>query len=198
MVFKSKQVQNHFFEYVLPDSQEEKWYEKYNEKGDDYFPFWVEEWPAAFGLWYFIQYHKIKASMALEIGCGAGVLGQLGMPFSFFQSDFLWDATCFASTNNKLPAVVMDMGAPCFSNVFDLVLAADIFYHDSLPKLFYQSLKSCLKPGGIAIVCSPRRVGQKLIHDTLIDAPHPFKKRTMYISMDKKFIPFDYHVFYAS
>ncbi|NLB63033.1 MAG: class I SAM-dependent methyltransferase [Fibrobacter sp.] len=126
-----------------------------------FFPFWLEEWPSAFGLYDFISQKGLKWELALEIGCGAGVLGQLlhKHPGKVVHTDIVLEACVFARQQIKAsnPVLAMDFTRCCLRKNFDLVLGTDLFYEDRLVHGVCEFLQDNLTAKGKAFIADPVR-----------------------------------------
>lgn len=147
----------------LPAPQEDLMQQCWDLHAQDerFFPFWLEEWPSAFGLYDFILQHQLQWEFAVEIGCGAGVLGQLlgDYPGLTLHTDIVPSACAFAR-RHIAPArgvAVMDFTQPCLKQPANLILGADLFYEDRLVQGVCDFLTSQLSSEGVAYIADPQR-----------------------------------------
>lgn len=147
-----------------PQSKMQECWDRYGQN-DQYFPFWLETWPSAFGLYDFILKKNIVLRNALEVGCGAGLFGQLisDYPGDIVHSDLVPDACRFARQHilSHRPVIAMDFTQPCLSKPFSLIVGSDLFYDDSLVEGLCHFMQSALTDDGVAWIADPQRAHRK-------------------------------------
>jgi len=165
--YPARQIQVRLADQVVschvPDNPEAHMQACWDAYGQDeaFFPFWLETWPSAFGLYQFIRERNLCVDGALEIGCGSGVLGQLlsDYPGKIFHSDLVPQACRFA--RRYIPAnravIAADFTRSCFRRRFPVILGADLFYEDVLVTGVCSFLKQHLAEDGVAWIADPLR-----------------------------------------
>jgi predicted nicotinamide N-methyase len=135
---------------------------------DDYMPYWAYLWPGAYLLAEAVARESWRAgTAALEIGCGLGLAGLVGLArglrvtFSDYDAAPLGFVARSAAASGFDPAAystrLLDWRAPPDER-FGVVLAADVLYERRLVPLVADLLAAMLAPGGLALVAGPYRV----------------------------------------
>ncbi len=139
----------------------------WNER-DDYMPYWAYLWPGAFLLAEAVARESWDAGLsALEIGCGLGLAGLVGLSrglrvrFTDYDEAPLRLVARSAGENGFEPSTfttgLLDWRA-LPDERFPVILAADVLYEHRLVGLVVDVLARLLEPGGLALVASPYRV----------------------------------------
>ncbi len=135
-------------------------------RDDDYMPYWAYLWPGAYLLAEVVARRRWLGVPALEIGCGLGLAGLVGMarglkvrftdydaaPLEFVArsvSENGFDASGFTTG-------LIDWRDPP-EGAFPLILAADVLYERRLVPLVANVLAKMLLPGGEAWIADPYR-----------------------------------------
>ena len=134
----------------------------------DYMPYWAYLWPGAFLLAEAIAGESWpEGTRALELGCGLGLAGLVGLtrgldveftdydpaPFRFIEASLRLNRVPDGRGATRL----LDWRDPG-SGRFPVILGADLLYETRLIPLVGSVLASCLEPGGQALVGGPYRV----------------------------------------
>jgi predicted nicotinamide N-methyase len=131
------------------------------------FPYWAELWPASIGLskWFCQRASEMKASSALELGCGLGLvavtLARLGWQIS--ATDFVEDALIFTIHNGRknraganLDVDYLDWSSPV-GRPTDTLVASDVAYDRKNHPYLSRVLRALLNEGGRLILSDPGR-----------------------------------------
>ena len=146
-------------------------------RSDDYMPYWAYLWPGAYllaeavgrGIW-------PTGLKTLEIGCGLGLTGLVGLqrglhvhftdydtaPLAFVEQSA--EANGFDS--DRYSTGRFDWREPEGSS-FDLILGADVLYERKLVPLVADVLAARLAPDGIGLVSNPYRVAAEAFPEEL-------------------------------
>lgn len=135
---------------------------------DDYMPYWAYLWPGAYLLAEVAGREPWRpGTEALEIGCGLGLAGLVGMaaglrvqftdydeaPLRFVERSV--EANGFAAS--MFSTRRLDWREPPSEQV-PLILGADVLYERRLVPLVLALIRTMLEPGGMALVAGPYRV----------------------------------------
>lgn len=164
---------------VQVPQEPEQWMEHFwdaHGQRDACFPFWLEIWPCAFGLYRYFASKGKNLHNALEIGCGCGVLAQLlaKFPGCLWHSDLMPEACAYTaqtlSFSGSRPVIAMDFHHPCVHRKFPLIFGADLFYDDSLVQGICSFTAQHLELGGNAYFAEPGRSGREKVPGILRDS----------------------------
>ncbi len=135
---------------------------------DERLPYWADVWPSACILADHVSRHRGDQRKAVEIGCGAGLVG-CALARAGYQvtlSDYYHEALDFArlnvwcNTRVRADTLLLDWRDPPKTlSTFDVVAAADVLYERQYGPLVARLITRLLAPGGYAIVADPGRVG---------------------------------------
>jgi predicted nicotinamide N-methyase len=135
---------------------------------DDYMPYWAYLWPGAFLLAEAVAREPWDAGTpALEIGCGLGLAGLVGLGRGLRVTFSDYDATPLDFVGRSAEANGFDTSR--FSTRrfdwreppderFPVILGADVLYERRLVPLVTDVLRRMLAPGGLALIAGPYRV----------------------------------------
>lgn len=134
---------------------------------DDYMPYWAYLWPGAFLLAEAVAAEDWQAGRkALEIGCGLGLAGLVGLgrglrvTFSDYDEAPLEFVARSAAANGFEPTSYttrrLDWREPS-DEAFSVILGADVLYERRLVPLVADLLAAMLAPGGLALIADPYR-----------------------------------------
>ncbi len=133
-----------------------------------YLPYWTYLWDSAIGLARHVEKigSRLNGTDVLEIGCGFGLTGIVAclMGARVVFTDVEQEALRFAAHNAAQNAVLaradfvqMDWNAPCFTQEFRTLLAADVIYEAAHWTPIIALLQTCLHPNGNALFSEPGR-----------------------------------------
>lgn len=134
-------------------------------RADDYMPYWAYLWPGAILLAEILSEMELKPhTSALEIGCGLGLGGLMGLlrginvTFTDYDLDSLRFVKLSAAANGFPEADVrrLDWREP-ESMKYDLILGADVLYERRLVPLVADVLTKMLDTSGAALLTDPNR-----------------------------------------
>lgn len=135
---------------------------------DDYMPYWAYLWPGAFLLAEAVGRAEWPGgTTALEIGCGLGLAGLVGMAagLSVHFTDYDEAPLRFVRRSLSLNGFDERVGSTCRLDWRDLpperyplILGADVLYEKQLVPLVADVLATMLAPDGEAWVAGPYRV----------------------------------------
>ena len=135
---------------------------------DDYMPYWAYLWPGASILAEAVSRHPwVEGTRALEIGCGLGLAGLIGVACGL-RVDFTdYDEAPLAFVarsleENGVPADHgstrrLDWRAPGHV-CYPVILGADVLYERRLVPLVCDLIAALLEPRGVAFIAGPYRV----------------------------------------
>ena len=149
-------------------------------EGDDYMPYWAYLWPGAFLLAEAVARQPWpRGTRALEIGCGLGLAGLVGVAaglrvhFTDYDETPLRFVARSAAENGFDPASV-STGRLDWRDLPDqrypVILGADVLYERRLVPLVVGVLDRMLEPDGVALVAGPYRVATEDLEPTLTAA----------------------------
>lgn len=135
---------------------------------DDYMPYWAYLWPGASLLAEAVAREPwVPGTRALEIGCGLGLAGLVGVAsgldvlFTDYDEAPLHFVDRSAEANGFAPGRVttrrLDWREPPAER-FPVILGADVLYERRLVPLVCDVIRAMLEPGGVALVAGPYRV----------------------------------------
>lgn len=144
---------------------------------DDYMPYWAYLWPGAYLLADQVARETwMEGTKALEIGCGLGLAGLVGVA-SGLRVDFTdYDEAPLlfvrkSLSENGFPdaraaTFCLDWRSPG-TRRYPLILGADVLYEERLVPLVCDVIKALLEPEGLALVAGPYRVATEGLEDCL-------------------------------
>lgn len=131
------------------------------------FPYWAEIWPASLALarWFLSARPPSPAGVALELGCGVGLVGvalaKLG--WQVRATDFVEDALVFSTLNARRNQVAcrhqvsyLDWSHPVGAGT-DCVVASDVAYEKQSHPHLARVIRHLLLPGGRLYMSDPGR-----------------------------------------
>jgi predicted nicotinamide N-methyase len=136
-------------------------------RNDDYMPYWAYLWPGAFLLADVVGKQQWQGQATLEIGCGLGLAGLVGIaqglhvhftdydlaPLAFIDKS----ATANGFTEDQYSTGLLDWRV-LPQTTYPLILGADVLYERKLVPLVADVLAKMLAPGGQAWIADPYRV----------------------------------------
>lgn len=136
-------------------------------RDDDYMPYWAYLWPGAFLLAGAVDAEPwAPGTPALEIGCGLGLAGLVGLgrglrvTFTDYDEGPLGFVARSAGANGFDPSSYearrLDWRDPPGAR-FPVILGADVLYERRLVPLVANLLAATLSPGGLALIADPSR-----------------------------------------
>lgn len=125
-------------------------------------PYWLEEWPAAYVLAEFVlQRPSLISGSVLDVGCGSGFIATAlkGVADDIMSADFNPDACRLARRNTGIASSVVcaDYRSSPFKGRFKTILMADLAYQPDMAKAIADFLEAGLEPGGTAWMGDPGR-----------------------------------------
>ena len=137
-------------------------------RADDYMPYWAYLWPGAYLLAEAVAAETWKpGTPALEIGCGLGLAGLVGLhrglrvTFSDYDGGTFGFVTRSAEANGFSAEAYslrrLDWREPS-AETFPVILGADVLYERRLVPLVVNVLAAMLAPGGLALIADPYRI----------------------------------------
>jgi predicted nicotinamide N-methyase len=133
---------------------------------DDYMPYWAYLWPGAFLLAKAVAERPWTGESALEIGCGLGLAGLVGMArglkvrFTDYDAAPLQFVARSVAANGFDPSryatAVIDWRDPPAES-HSLILGADVLYERRLVPLVAGTIAKLLASGGEAWIADPYR-----------------------------------------
>jgi predicted nicotinamide N-methyase len=135
---------------------------------DDYMPYWAYLWPGAFLLAEAVAREPWRVgTRALEIGCGLGLAGVVGLTrgldvrftdYDLTPLDFVrQSAAANGIEPSRFSTARLDWRDPPRER-YDVILGADVLYEHRLVPLVASVLEQMLAPGGLALIAGPYRV----------------------------------------
>ncbi|HEU5115623.1 MAG TPA: methyltransferase [Isosphaeraceae bacterium] len=135
---------------------------------DDYMPYWAYLWPGAFLLAEQVGRERwAEGTRALEIGCGLGLAGLVGVAsgLNVVFSDYDVTPLRFVSRSCQENTFGEDRHSTLLldwrtlpEDRYPLILGADVLYERRLVPLVANLLARMLEPDGEALVAGPYRV----------------------------------------
>lgn len=137
-------------------------------RDDDYMPYWAYVWPGAYLLAEAVaREHWAERTPCLEIGCGVGLAGLVGLRRGLQVRFTDYDETPLRFVERS--AKENGFAADLFSTArldwrkppderYRVILGADVLYERRLVPLVCDVIARMLKPDGIALVAGPFRV----------------------------------------
>jgi predicted nicotinamide N-methyase len=143
---------------------------------DDYMPSWAYLWPGAFLLAEVVAKGEWSGESALEIGCGLGLAGLVGMArgltvrFTDYDAAPLEFVARSVAENRFLPERCstgrLDWREPP-DETYSLILGADVLYERRLVPLVAGVLARMLAPGGEAWIADPYRAAAEVFPEAV-------------------------------
>ena len=139
-------------------------------------PYWGILWPAAVMMAECVLKSKWSAGQrALELGCGAGLVGIAGLlaGLDVTFSDIVADAVLLASHNASRngfanpKGLVLDWCQPQADH-FDVILASDVLYERSTHRPLLDFLQDVTEPDGQCFIGDPGRLNARHFHELAI------------------------------
>ncbi len=136
---------------------------------DERLPYWAELWPSAKILGDHMMSLRGEGRTLLELGCGAGLVSTSAAlaGFDVEATDYYEDALLFARVNaarhgTSIGARLLDWrDLPADLPMYDIVIASDVLYERPYGELVAKVIARALRPGGLALVADPGRVGRE-------------------------------------
>jgi predicted nicotinamide N-methyase len=137
-------------------------------ESDDYMPYWAYLWPGTFLLAEALTSLTIdRGTKALEIGCGLGLAGLVGVSHGLHVHFTDHDRTPLRFV--EASARANGFGPDSFSTAlldwrflpeerYPLILGADVTYEKRLIPLVAGVIAGMLEPGGLALITDPNRL----------------------------------------
>lgn len=148
---------------------------------DDYMPYWAYLWPGAYLLAEGVALESwAVGTTALELGCGLGLAGLVGLASGIARVDFTdYDEAPLRFVRRSVlanglgeeryRAFLLDWRDPPAVG-YPVILGADILYEKRLVPLVLGVFQRMLDPEGFAMVAGPYRVASDDLGDRLGDA----------------------------
>jgi predicted nicotinamide N-methyase len=137
-------------------------------RAGDYMPYWAYLWPGAFLLAEAVAREPWDpGTRALEIGCGLGLAGLVGVAAGLRVTFTDHDAAPLrfverSATENAFPAASYATRLLDWRELPDerypVILGADVLYESRLVALVSELIDRMLAPGGLALIAGPYRV----------------------------------------
>jgi predicted nicotinamide N-methyase len=146
---------------------------------DEYMPYWADLWPAARMLAKILLRSTFSpGTKALEIGCGLGLPGIVGLAQGLRVTFSDYDATAlhFAANNARLNGfedfrlLQMDWRSPPAELRFPIVLASDLVYELRNVAPLVKIIKHVLLPDGVCLLTDQDRIPAQSFRETLTAA----------------------------
>jgi ETFB lysine methyltransferase len=145
---------------------------------DEYMPYWAEIWPAARMLAKILIREPLEETVALELGCGLGVVGLVALSrgLEVVFSDYDACALKFAADNalangyDRFRTRQLDFRDPPADLRVPLVLGSDLIYEARKVEPLIACLKSVLLPGGRALLTDQDRIPTAVFQAALCEA----------------------------
>ncbi len=160
----------------------------------DYMPYWAYLWPGTFLLAEVISRHTWQGEQALELGCGLGVAGLIGLARGLRVRFTDYDAAPFefvrrsAAENgfdpSRLETVKLDWNEPPDER-FRLIIAADVLYERRLVPLVAKTLAAMLADDGEAWIADPYRVAAEDFPAQLAKYSLTYKTEPLEVNSDE-------------
>ena len=136
-------------------------------RADDYMPYWAYLWPGAFLLAEAVAAECWEpGTPALEIGCGLGLAGLVGLRRGLRVTFSDYDGGTFGFVAQSTAANGFTTEAYSLRRLdwrdppakrFPVILGADVLYERRLVPLVVNVLSAMLSPGGLALIADPYR-----------------------------------------
>jgi len=145
-------------------------------RADDYMPYWADLWPAARMLAKVILRQSwTPGQEALEIGCGLGLAGIVGLAMGLRVtfSDYDTCALRFAADNARLngfsnfETMQIDWRYPPAERRWPIIFAADLVYEVRNIEPLVKFAKTVLTPDGVCYLTDQDRLPAPVLRETL-------------------------------
>ena len=140
-------------------------------------PYWAYLWPGAVMLAEAVAREPLRAgTRALEIGCGLGLAGLVGLARGLRVHFTDYDEAALGFVARSVRENGFDPAASSTSRLdwrdppddrFPLILAADVLYERRLVPLVVDVLARMLEPGGFALIADPNRASAEGLPEAL-------------------------------
>jgi predicted nicotinamide N-methyase len=161
---------------------------------DDYMPYWAYLWPGAFLLAEFLTSERWRSGQkALEIGCGLGLAGLVGLSmgldvvFSDYDGAPLRFVDRSARENEfetaRYVTQLLDWQNPPDER-FEIILGADVLYERRLVPLVVNVLDRMLARGGLALLAGPYREATQHLEPLLAARDYRFQALPIHATCD--------------
>jgi len=158
---------------------------------DDYMPYWAYLWPGAYLLAEAVAREPwVSGTNALEIGCGLGVAGLVGIASGLRVEFTDYDDTPLrfveaSLRENEYQGITrrLDWREPS-GGPYPVILGADVLYETRLLPMIGDLIRTLLAPGGVALVAGPYRVASEGIEKVLADRGLVATVEPMHSEMD--------------
>jgi predicted nicotinamide N-methyase len=142
---------------------------------DEYMPYWADLWPAARMLAKAILRGEWAGQDALEIGCGLGLAGVVGLSrgLRVTFSDYDPCALHFAADNARLngftefKTLLLDWRNPPPDLKTPVLFGSDLIYELRNVEPLVSFIKRVLAPGGLCLITDQDRVPAQALRDNL-------------------------------
>jgi len=143
---------------------------------EEYIPFWADLWPAARMLAKAILHETwTPGTEALELGCGLGLPGIVGLSrgLNVTFSDYDACALHFAARNAKLNGFndcqtrQLDWRNPPADLQYPILFGSDLVYEQSKVDPLVQFLKQALAPGGVCLLTDQEHIPPQVFQAAL-------------------------------
>jgi predicted nicotinamide N-methyase len=135
---------------------------------DDYMPYWAYLWPGAYFLAESVARESWRPGQeALEIGCGLGLAGLVGITAGLKVTFSDYDAAALRFVAQSVRENGFDPSS-CSTRLldwryppderFEVILGADVLYERRLVPLVVKLIERMLSAGGVALLAGPYRV----------------------------------------
>jgi predicted nicotinamide N-methyase len=144
----------------------------------EYLPYWVDLWPSARMLGKVIlRENWVAGTRALEIGCGLGLPGVVGLAAGLHVtfSDCDRTALCFAAQNARangfrdFELMPLDWNQPPRGVAFPVVFGSDLIYESRNVEPLVMLVQRVLAPGGVCLITDQDRIPADFLRRTLED-----------------------------
>ncbi len=144
----------------------------------EYLPYWVDLWPAARMLGKVIlRENWVAGCRALEIGCGLGLPGVVGLAAGLHVTFSDCDRTAlhFAAQNARangfrdFELLTLDWNQPPPGLAFPVVFGSDLIYESRNVLPLVELVERILEPGGVCLITDQDRIPADLLRRTLED-----------------------------
>ncbi|MDB5350278.1 MAG: putative methyltransferase [Planctomycetota bacterium] len=135
---------------------------------DDYMPYWAYLWPGAYLLAEVVAREAwVPGTRALEIGCGLGLAGLVGVASGLTLHFTDYDECPLRFVDRSARASGFEPGRVTTARLdwrhpptdrFPVILGADVLYERRLVPLVCDVISAMLERGGVALVAGPYRV----------------------------------------
>lgn len=133
---------------------------------DERLPYWADLWPASRALTRRLLDQPVRASRAIELGCGLALpsLALQHRNIDVLATDYEEDGLAFAQINaarnglGQLKTMRLDWRSPDPAlGRFDLIVAADVLYEQRNAEALAKLLPLIIAPGGTVMIADPQR-----------------------------------------